>query len=57
MLLQSILIGVLATMCGGVFLELWVWIFRNPIVEGALVGLILGDWTQGALIGATIQLI
>lgn len=57
MLLQSILISILASMCGGVFLELFVWVFRNPIVEGALVGLILGDPMEGALIGATIQLI
>ena len=57
MLVESLLIAVLATMCGGVFLELWVWVFRNPIIEGALVGLILGDWMEGAMIGATIQLI
>ena len=57
MLVESLLIAVLATMCGGVFLELWVWVFRNPIIEGSLVGLILGDWMEGAMIGATIQLI
>ena len=57
MLTQSILIGLIASMCGGVFLELYVWVFRNPIVEGLLVGIILGDPMQGALIGATIQLI
>lgn len=57
MLTQSILIGLLASMCGGVFLELYVWVFRNPIVEGLLVGVILGNPMQGALIGATIQLI
>lgn len=54
MLTQSILIGLIASMCGGVFLELYVWVFRNPIVEGLLVGIILGDPMQGALIGATI---
>lgn len=57
MLTQSILIGLIASMCGGGFLELYVWVFRNPIVEGLLVGIILGDPMQGALIGATIQLI
>lgn len=57
MLTQSILIGLIASMCGGVFLELYVWVFRNPIVEGLLVGIILGDPMKGALIGATIQLI
>ena len=57
MFVQALLIGVLATLCGSVFLELWVWVMRNPIIEGALVGLILGDWMTGATIGATIQLI
>ncbi len=56
-MLEALLIGVLATICGGVFFELWVWVMRNPIIEGALVGLILGDWMTGATIGATIQLI
>ena len=40
MFVQALLIGVLATLCGSVFLELWVWVMRNPIIEGALVGLI-----------------
>ena len=57
MFVQALLIGVLATLCGSTFLELWVWVMRNPIIDGALVGLILGDWMTGATIGATIQLI
>ena len=57
MLVQGLLIGLLATICGGVFVEYLVWIIRNPIIEGALTGLILGDWMTGATIGATIQLI
>ena len=57
MLVQGLLIGLLATICGGTFIEYLVWIIRNPIIEGALTGLILGDWMTGATIGATIQLI
>ncbi|MDD7681246.1 MAG: PTS sugar transporter subunit IIC [Stecheria intestinalis] len=57
MLIKAILIGILATMCGNVFSEYLVWIFRNPLVEGTLVGLILGDVKTGAIIGGTIQLI
>ena len=57
MLIEALLVGVLATICGGVFVEYLVWIIRNPIIEGALTGLILGDWMLGATIGATIQLI
>ena len=56
-LFQCLMIGVAATVCGGVFVEYLVWIIRNPLFEGALVGLILGDWQTGAIIGATIQLI
>lgn len=57
MLIQALLIGLLATVSGNVFVEYLVWIIRNPIVEGAFTGLILGDWMLGATIGATIQLI
>lgn len=57
MLVQGLIVGLLATICGNVFVEYLVWIIRNPIIEGALTGLILGDWMTGATIGATIQLI
>lgn len=57
MLIQAIMVAILATMCGNVFSEYLVWIVRNPIVEGAITGAILGDWMMGATIGATIQLI
>lgn len=53
MLVQGLMVGLLATICGNVFVEYLVWIIRNPIIEGALTGLILGDWMTGATIGAT----
>lgn len=55
--LQSILVGVTAMFCGGRVCELFVWAFKNPLVGGAVVGLILGRFTDGLIIGATIQLV
>lgn len=56
-LLQAILIGVVAAFSqieGGWLGECKL---REPVVTGALVGLIMGDLKQGLLIGAQLQLI
>ena len=57
MLISAVCVALFATICGSMFCEYLGWIFRNPIVEGAITGAILGDWMMGATIGATIQLI
>ncbi|MEG0404249.1 PTS mannose/fructose/sorbose/N-acetylgalactosamine transporter subunit IIC [Anaerorhabdus sp.] len=58
MFIQALLIGIWATLNGGVFCEYLVWIVRGaPLLSGAITGLILGDWKTGALIGGTIQLL
>lgn len=58
MLTKALLVGLIAWLNGGVFSELLVWIIRGaPLVSGALTGWVLGDWQQGAIIGATIQLL
>ncbi|MFJ6690548.1 PTS mannose/fructose/sorbose/N-acetylgalactosamine transporter subunit IIC [Streptomyces sp. NPDC091294] len=55
-LIQAILIGLVAalTWLDGAWLGEMK--FREPIITGFLVGLILGDVTQGLVIGATLQL-
>ena len=57
MFLQCILVGLVAFLSGGVFIELLCWIINNPIIAGPLVGLILGDVKTGAAMGATLQLV
>ncbi|MEU2686556.1 PTS sugar transporter subunit IIC [Streptomyces hygroscopicus] len=55
-LMQAILIGLVAALTffdGSWFGEMK---FREPIVTGFLVGLILGDVSHGLMIGATLQL-
>ncbi|CAL9329617.1 PTS mannose/fructose/sorbose/N-acetylgalactosamine transporter subunit IIC [Streptomyces sp. enrichment culture] len=55
-LTQAILIGLVAalTWLDGAWLGEMK--FREPIITGFLVGLVLGDVTQGLVIGATLQL-
>lgn len=55
MLLESLLIAIWAGLCAldqfGPHLG-----FRKPLLAGAVVGLILGDFTQGLIIAGTIEL-
>lgn len=58
MIVKALLVAVWASLNGGVFNEYLVWIIRGaPLLSGAITGLLLGDWTTGAIIGGTIQLL
>ena len=57
-LISAIVIAIFATITGGVFHEYLVWIVRGaPLLSGAITGALLGDWTTGAIVGGTIQLL
>ena len=55
MLIKALLVAVWAGICAwdqyGPHLG-----FRKPLLAGAVTGLILGDLTQGLIIGATLEL-
>lgn len=56
-LVQAILCGVVYWLAVGNLPFVGLWSLQRPLVCGTLVGCILGDPVQGAVIGATINLV
>ena len=56
MLVQALLVSVLASLLSIEYMN-GHFGFARPLIAGALTGLILGDLTQGIIVGASLQLI